>query len=232
MNYSTDRGSTWQASDFRVDTNTNAAHAEWPTIRVDREGNVYVGWGYHRISWGGALTDYHFNVSPAKDTEPPVLPELPVGGNLGINPDPLPACVEGLVATDNIDGEVPVACSAGEVTGDPGNKNQVFTYTATDAAGNTATGTVTYSWQEAWIRITFEEHLDEHAIQIQSVSSLGGDYAQYLESCTNLVEVPQSWICILTNSVPFAWPATNLWQFDRQTEDRWRYYRIRQWLEP
>jgi hypothetical protein len=61
MNYSLDRGATWQASDLRVDTDTNLAHAEWPGLRVDNAGAVYVGWGYHQSSWSGAIGDFHFN---------------------------------------------------------------------------------------------------------------------------------------------------------------------------
>jgi hypothetical protein len=81
------------------------------------------------------------------DTTKPVLPTLPVGGDLGCNPATLPACVTTLVATDNCDGQIPVLCVAGAITGDDCNKTQIFTYSATDACGNTASGTVTYRWK-------------------------------------------------------------------------------------
>ncbi|MBW6490324.1 MAG: T9SS type A sorting domain-containing protein [Lentimicrobium sp.] len=78
------------------------------------------------------------------DITPPVLPELPEGGDLGCNPTP-PVCVENLVAQDNCAGEVPVICTPGEITGDC-IKTQVFTYSATDLCGNTSSETVTYTW--------------------------------------------------------------------------------------
>jgi hypothetical protein len=81
-----------------------------------------------------------------EDTTPPVLPTLPEGGDLGCNPTP-PSCVDDLMATDNCDGEVPVVCTAGAITGDC-DKSQTFTYSATDECGNTATDTVTYTWKE------------------------------------------------------------------------------------
>jgi hypothetical protein len=80
------------------------------------------------------------------DTTAPVLPMLPDGGYLGCNPMDLPECVEGLMATDNCDGQIAVACEAGLITGDDCNKQQIFTYSATDVCGNTASDTVTYTW--------------------------------------------------------------------------------------
>ena len=56
-----------------------------------------------------------------------------------------PACVDGLKAQDNCSGEVEVVCSAGEVAGEACARSQTFTYTATDACGNAATGTVTFA---------------------------------------------------------------------------------------
>jgi uncharacterized repeat protein (TIGR01451 family) len=80
------------------------------------------------------------------DTTAPVLPTLPAGGGLGCNPTP-PSCNNDLKATDNCDGTVAVICSAGSVTGDDCNKSQIFTYTATDACGNSVSDTVTYTWK-------------------------------------------------------------------------------------
>ena len=80
------------------------------------------------------------------DRTAPVLPALPAGGDLGCNPAE-PVCDDTLKATDNCDGEVAVVCAAGAITGEDCAKQQVFTYTATDACGNAATGTVTYTWK-------------------------------------------------------------------------------------
>jgi hypothetical protein len=82
------------------------------------------------------------------DETAPVLSNLPEGGDLGCNPAVLPSCTEGLKATDNCDGEIPVSCAPGEITGEGCDKAQVFTYSATDACGNTATDTVTFTWKE------------------------------------------------------------------------------------
>ncbi|MBW8041193.1 MAG: DUF11 domain-containing protein, partial [Planctomycetes bacterium] len=79
------------------------------------------------------------------DTIQPVLPTLPEGGDLGCNPTP-PSCVDDLVATDNCDGEVPVICTPGAITGDC-DKSQTFTYSATDECGNSVSDTVTYTWK-------------------------------------------------------------------------------------
>lgn len=160
------------------------------------------------------------------DVTPPELPSLPVGGDLGVNPDPLPSCVDDLIATDNCDGEVPVICSAGEVTGDNGHKSQVFTYTATDTAGNTVSNTVTYTWTEGWIQITSEKQGEDQILRIQSVDNLPGGLAQYLDACTNLLA--QDWGCLQTNEATLPWPVTNLWEFDLLPEPVLRFFRIRQ----
>ncbi len=81
-----------------------------------------------------------------EDVTPPVLPVLPAGGDLGCNPQVLPACTEGLMATDICDGQIPVSCIPGQVTGGC-NKSQTFTYSATDGCRNTSTATVTYTWK-------------------------------------------------------------------------------------
>ncbi|HOY92143.1 MAG TPA: HYR domain-containing protein, partial [Prolixibacteraceae bacterium] len=83
------------------------------------------------------------------DNTPPVISNLPAGGDLGCNPGlaDLPACSLNVMATDNCDGAVNVTCTAGAVT-DVGTcgKSQVFSYYAVDACGNGATETVTYTW--------------------------------------------------------------------------------------
>jgi hypothetical protein len=104
------------------------------------------------LSWTYKVKDYcqqtaectaTFIVAP--DVLPPVLPKLPEGGDLGCNPIP-PICVTGLVAIDNCDGEVPVTCEAGAITGDDCAKEQIFTYWAVDGCGNKVSEKVTYTW--------------------------------------------------------------------------------------
>ncbi len=80
------------------------------------------------------------------DTTPPVISNLPTGGNLGCNPT-LPTCSGTVTATDNCDGLVAVVCSPGTVTGPDCAKQQIFTYSAVDACGNRSTSTVTYTWK-------------------------------------------------------------------------------------
>jgi hypothetical protein len=80
------------------------------------------------------------------DTQAPVLPELPTGGDLGCNPTP-PSCTEGLKAIDDCNGEVPVVCTAGTVVENGCARSQTFTYSAKDKCGNEATDTVTYTWK-------------------------------------------------------------------------------------
>jgi len=82
-----------------------------------------------------------------EDHGKPALPPLPAGGDLGCNPAP-PQCAGGLRATDDVDGSVNVECSPGPVTGNGCRKTQVFTYSATDACGNTSSQDVTYTWIE------------------------------------------------------------------------------------
>ena len=79
---------------------------------------------------------------------------------MGCNPVP-PACVDGLKAQDNCSGEVEVVCSAGEVAGEACARSQIFTYTATDACGNAATGTVTYTWKVDTEAPAFNEPLPQ-----------------------------------------------------------------------
>ena len=80
------------------------------------------------------------------DDTPPVLSNLPAGGYLGCNPSP-PVCSTAVTATDNCDGTLPVTCLPGTISGTDCNKTQIFTYSAVDLCGNTATATVTYTWK-------------------------------------------------------------------------------------
>src|SRR5262245_33463241 len=82
-----------------------------------------------------------------EDTTPPVLADLPVGGDRGCNP-PLPACSSAVTASDNCDGSRPVSCTPGSITGPACARSQTFTYAATDACGNPASSNVTYTWKE------------------------------------------------------------------------------------
>jgi hypothetical protein len=79
------------------------------------------------------------------DITPPVLANVPAGGNLGCNPTP-PTCSTAVTANDACDGTRTVTCNAGAITGDC-VKTQTFTYTATDICGNSSTANVTYTWK-------------------------------------------------------------------------------------
>ena len=81
-----------------------------------------------------------------EDLTPPVLSNVPAGGDLGCNPT-LPSCDASVTALDNCDGAVNVNCAAGAITGDC-NKSQTFTYSAVDACGNRSSQSVTYTWKE------------------------------------------------------------------------------------
>ena len=85
-----------------------------------------------------------------EDTTKPVFANLPVGGDLGCNPEVLPTCSTTVTASDlcDLDLTSAVACTPGEIT-DVGTcgKSQTFTYTVTDSCKNTQTATVTYTWK-------------------------------------------------------------------------------------
>ncbi|MGE5318281.1 MAG: hypothetical protein ACM3ME_09810, partial [Chloroflexota bacterium] len=84
-----------------------------------------------------------FTVEP--DVIDPVLTNLPEGGDLGCDPEFLPACDEGVGATDNC-GYATVECTPGYIIEDGNNRSQSFTYVATDACGNDSEEVVTYTW--------------------------------------------------------------------------------------
>jgi hypothetical protein len=83
-----------------------------------------------------------------EDTTEPVLENLPTGGDLGCNPATLPDCDGNVTATDNCSGTVTVDCVAGTIEEDGCERSQTFTYSATDACGNTASDDVIYTWTE------------------------------------------------------------------------------------
>src|SRR5690606_25319345 len=66
--------------------------------------------------------------------------------NLGSNPE-LPACDSKVTASDQCS-DATVICTPGAIIKDGCNRSQTFTYTATDASGNKATATTTYTWTE------------------------------------------------------------------------------------
>ncbi|HXG23772.1 MAG TPA: HYR domain-containing protein, partial [Chthonomonadales bacterium] len=82
-----------------------------------------------------------------EDTTPPVLNNLPTGGDLGCNPTP-PSCDENVTATDDCDGEVDVTCTPSPVIVEGCRRSQTFTYSATDSCGNQVSQSVTYTWTE------------------------------------------------------------------------------------
>jgi hypothetical protein len=89
MNYSMDRGATWQASDMRVDTDPAAAHAEWPRLCVDAHGVVYVAWGYRRTTWTGDCDDIHFNYyDPGQASGLPPTGTRTRDGLMDVGPNP------------------------------------------------------------------------------------------------------------------------------------------------
>ena len=118
------------------------------------------------------------------DTQAPLLPELPKGGDLGCNPTP-PTCVEGLKATDNCDGEIDVTCTPGEIVEEGAKRTQVFTYSAIDSCGNLAESEVTYTWIESNPAI----HIDKRA---DVTSAKPGQTINYTYNVTNTGNVDLS----------------------------------------
>ncbi|MBW6537780.1 MAG: PKD domain-containing protein, partial [Mariniphaga sp.] len=81
-----------------------------------------------------------------EDLIPPVLVNVPVSQNLGINPE-LPTCNSGVSAFDAC-GEATVTCNPGEIVKNGDERSLTFTYTATDESGNRTTDATTYTWTE------------------------------------------------------------------------------------
>ncbi len=82
-----------------------------------------------------------------EDLTPPVLANVPADKDLGNNPE-LPTCDAEVTAADQCS-EATVVCTPGTIKRDRNNRSQTFLYTATDACGNTATGTTIYTWTES-----------------------------------------------------------------------------------
>jgi PKD repeat protein/endonuclease/exonuclease/phosphatase family metal-dependent hydrolase len=81
-----------------------------------------------------------------EDLKPLVLANVPADKNLGNNPE-LPTCDAKVTASDQCD-DATVVCTPGTIIKDGCKRSQTFTYTATDASGNEATATTTYTWTE------------------------------------------------------------------------------------
>ena len=82
------------------------------------------------------------------DNTPPVLGNLPSGGDLGCNPI-VPTCEDfDVTAYDVCDGALEVTCEAGEII-DLGDCSfeQTFTFSAEDECGNYVEDSVTYTWK-------------------------------------------------------------------------------------
>jgi hypothetical protein len=85
-----------------------------------------------------------------EDTIPPVLSNIPVGGDLGCNPT-RPSCSTNVTAIDNCDGDISarVICTPGPiVAAELCRKVQLFTYSIVDGCENTAQAVVRYTWVE------------------------------------------------------------------------------------
>ncbi|MEY4325623.1 MAG: hypothetical protein RIS24_1794, partial [Verrucomicrobiota bacterium] len=82
-----------------------------------------------------------------EDITPPVLRNLPLGGELGCNPT-LPTCSTSVTATDNCDGDVSgsVVCIPGQIVEINGClRSQSFTYIARDTCTNEVRSVVRWS---------------------------------------------------------------------------------------
>jgi hypothetical protein len=97
---------------------------------------------------GNRTQDYFVTFFWKEDTEPPVLHNLPEGGDLGCNPSELPTCETiggGVTATDNCDPNPRVICSSNDLR--IGCLHiRSFNFVAADECGNVATAKVFYYW--------------------------------------------------------------------------------------
>ena len=95
---------------------------------------------------GNRSADYVTVMLWKEDTEPPVLHNVPEGGDLGCNPTDLPECDPNVTATDNCTENVNVICTPSPIITIGCLRLQYFTYTAADECGNAASQTVLYWW--------------------------------------------------------------------------------------
>ena len=79
------------------------------------------------------------------DTALPVLVGVPAGSNYGCNPSSVPGTISGVTATDTCS-PAPVSVTGGAPVTNGCAVTQIFTITAVDGCGNTATAYVTNSW--------------------------------------------------------------------------------------
>jgi hypothetical protein len=78
------------------------------------------------------------------DTTDPVFTSCPQGGDLGCNPNGVPAAGQA-IATDNC-GTPTITSALGNITENGCYRSQTRTYTATDACGNTSTCDQVFTW--------------------------------------------------------------------------------------
>jgi hypothetical protein len=131
------------------DVSASVACSPGPVIRVDdcRRSQAF---NYTAKDSCGNETSSQVVYTWREDTTPPVLGNLPNGGELGCNPTP-PTCSTTVTARDLCDGDVSasVACSPGPVIRvDDCRRSQAFTYIAKDSCGNETSGQVVYTWRE------------------------------------------------------------------------------------
>jgi hypothetical protein len=97
---------------------------------------------------GNRTQDYFVTFFWKEDTEPPVLHNLPEGGDLGCNPSELPTCETiggGVTATDNCDPNPRVTCFSSDLQIGC-LRIRSFNFVAADECGNVATAKVFYYW--------------------------------------------------------------------------------------
>ncbi len=95
---------------------------------------------------GNRSADYVTVLLWKEDTVPPVLHNVPEGGDLGCNPTDLPECDPNVTATDNCTENVEVICTPSPIITIGCLRLQYFTYTAADECGNATSQMVLYWW--------------------------------------------------------------------------------------
>ncbi len=141
----------------RIHAKDNCEH-EPPTLNcqagpVEELGNcrfrqVFTFWAVDKC--GNRSADYRVAVFWKEDTEPPVLHNVPSGGDLGCNPDHIPTCediLRDVTATDNCDPQVQVHCSSKDITIECLHF-RIFVLAAADECGNVTTRNVVFWWIE------------------------------------------------------------------------------------